>query len=348
MISAEYYSVFYYLIVTVFTVIVILRYWIKRTPQSIKIETITAFILAIFFAIFIGLRPVDLVFVDMTGYAGVYDYYTKVNIAYNLNNTNFIFDNLILFSAVTGVPKHFFFLIISCIYFIITFWATKRLFPGNTLAAYVVWLGSFSTFSYGVNGIKAGAAAAFFILAISFYKKKVISILLSIVSLGFHHSMILCIVAYIITLIYQKSGIYFCFWVFCMIVSMLKIIYFQELLAGLSDESGSAYLTTTQDSKNFGGRGGFRLDFILYSSLPIIVGFSTVFKKHLVTYIYSILFNFYLLTNAIWMLCMYASFTNRIAYLSWFVYPFVLTYPLLQMNWGKNQRVVFRLIILFS
>ena len=45
----------------------------------------------------------------------------------------------------------------------------------------------------------------------------------------------------------------------------------------------------------------------------------------------------YLMTNAIWMLCMYAEFTNRIAYLSWFQYPVVLIYPFLKEQWGVNQ-----------
>ena len=35
----------------------------------------------------------------------------------------------------------------------------------------------------------------------------------------------------------------------------------------------------------------------------------------------------YLTCNGIWMLCMYAQFTNRIAYLSWFMYPILLVYP---------------------
>ena len=37
------------------------------------------------------------------------------------------------------------------------------------------------------------------------------------------------------------------------------------------------------------------------------------------------------------MLCMYAEFTNRIAYLSWFMYPFVLIYPLVCENWGTQK-----------
>ena len=45
----------------------------------------------------------------------------------------------------------------------------------------------------------------------------------------------------------------------------------------------------------------------------------------------------YTFTNSVWMLCMYAEYTNRIAYLSWFMYPFVLIYPLICENWGIQK-----------
>lgn len=45
---------------------------------------------------------------------------------------------------------------------------------------------------------------------------------------------------------------------------------------------------------------------------------------------YKTILNLYLCTNAVWCLCMYASYCNRIAYLSWFMYPIVLIYPLLK------------------
>ena len=42
---------------------------------------------------------------------------------------------------------------------------------------------------------------------------------------------------------------------------------------------------------------------------------------------YARLVNTYLLTNALWILVIHASFSNRFAYLSWFMMPWVLLYP---------------------
>ena len=62
--------------------------------------------------------------------------------------------------------------------------------------------------------------------------------------------------------------------------------------------------------------------------------------------LYKNLLNLYLCLNGIWMLCMYAAFTNRIAYLSWFLYPIVLVYPFLQEDWGKGRYRTFSMVML--
>lgn len=57
------------------------------------------------------------------------------------------------------------------------------------------------------------------------------------------------------------------------------------------------------------------------------MGYYVKFKYQLEDKLYDTMLNIYLTCNGIWMLCMYAQFTNRIAYLSWFIYPILLVYP---------------------
>lgn len=346
--EASYYRIIYDIIVLIATLIIIVTFnsnkaIFKKNRYSDRI----LFWFAAFFALFIGLRPVSLEFVDMVSYAFRLDWHRSSTFVFTMDTDNKIFDNLMLYASAKQWSKALFFLVISSIYFICTYFAIKRLFKTNSFAAYVVWLGSFSTFSYGVNGIKAGAAAAVFLLAISFYDKKYLSVLLSLVSVGFHHSMILCVLAYIAVILFKKSNYYLAFWCICLLISAIHVTYFQELFGSMTSEHDSSYLLTF-DGENFGGKGGFRFDFVLYSLFPIIIGYIALFKKRLKSRRYSIIYNFYLLTNGIWMLCMYASFTNRIAYLSWFIYPVVLSYPLLEMKWGRNQYKVMSLIVAFN
>ena len=211
------------------------------------------------------------------------------------------------------------------------YFGLKRLFPGSTKLAFLTYLAGFSTFSYSVNGIKAGAAASIFILALSFRNKKWLCTLLMLISLGFHHSMILPIASCIIAFFIKKPKLYYWIWGFCLLMAILHITYFQGIFAGMSDEQGAKYLLSTEETTT--AHIGFRPDFILYSAVPVVMGYYFEIKnRYHLSRKYHFLIHFYILTNAIWMLCMYASFNNRIAYLSWFVYPIVIIAPFLDKH----------------
>lgn len=233
MIDAGSYRIIYDIIVALFTLKLALDYANKPSNklQGNSSSFTSALLLAIFFAIFIGLRPLSgRWFVDMVNYDHMYNVMASTARATSWDTENKIFDNLILYLAQNQWEITAFFTLIAAIYFIVTCLATKRLFPGNTLAAYVVWLGSFSTFSYGTNGIKAGAAAAFFLLALSYRDKKVWALVWALVSIGFHHSMVVCGLAYLVALIYKKSKAYLAFWFLALVVSILHITDIQFLM----------------------------------------------------------------------------------------------------------------------
>ena len=88
--------------------------------------------------------------------------------------------------------------------------------------------------------------------------------------------------------------------------------------------------------------GGFRIDFVLYSAVPIVLGLIAIEKKFIVSEKYYFLLNLYTLVNALWLLCMYSDFTNRIAYLSWLLLPIVLIYPILNEEWEGAKYKLFQ------
>ena len=48
---------------------------------------------------------------------------------------------------------------------------------------------------------------------------------------------------------------------------MAKVTFFQDLFAGIADESGAEYLSST--NSDWGGKSGFRIDFVVYSFMPV-------------------------------------------------------------------------------
>lgn len=352
MIPAQSYYTIYLILVTIITLITYFKYDKKNgniTYPLNKRKKDGTFILAILMVLFIGYRPANFVFVDMMNYINFYHALYEGNVfVFDKEAENLLFDNYFAWVGSQNLGTTFFFVSIAAIYFICTYIACKRMFPRDTLAAYLVFLAAFSTFSYGTNGIKAGAAASIFLLAMSYRENLKICVPLILVSWGFHHSMIMPIVAYLLTLIYKNSKIYFAAWCLCLLIAVFHITFFQQLFADIlsdSGDTGANYLNAVDNE--WGRRTDFRIDFVIYSAMPILVGYWAVYKKKLhLSKLYTCLLNLYMTLNGTWMLCMYANFTNRIAYLSWFLYPIVLIYPYLNENWGPTRYKDFSKVML--
>lgn len=342
LIAAKYYYDIYLILVSILTFTTINRY-LQRSGNTLiyssKLSNVTGVLLVITIILFIGLRPVNDIFVDMVGYNNTYNVFFLKPFQFNYDTLNLLFDNILPFMASKGLPNWSYFLFIAALYFGLVYIACRRLFPRDSYAAFLVFLAAFSTFSYGVNGIKAGLAASIFILAVSYRDKLIISIPLALLTYTIHHSMTIVIVAFLISLINKNIKITLYFWIFCLIMAIFHVTYFQTLFANFADESGTNYLMSSISGMYV---TGFRLDFIIYSIMPIWLGWHHINKHNSkISKTYSTLLQTYILTNSVWLLCMYAAFTNRIAYLSWFLYPIVLIYPYLNESYNGNRYLMF-------
>ena len=336
MIPAQYYHPIFLILIS-FLSIYNFRKLSKTKAESIYIsqyeDQTPSIVLTIFMIFFIGLRPISgKYFVDMAGTARIWNWWSQGNVyQYQWQYKNKIYDNLRSYMSTYGMPVEYFFFIIALIYFLCIYIACRKFFPKNTFFALLVYLIAFSTFSYATNGIKAGSAASIFLVALAYHENLKILIPLSLISWGFHHSMIMVLSCLIVVYFYRKAKFYFYFWIFAFIIAALHITIFQYFFARYDYDSGAAYLLKQMHGK------GFRLDFIAYSAVPVIIGYYIIFIKKIQSRKYNFLLNMYLMTNSIWMLCMYAEFTNRIAYLSWFIHPWVMIYPFLNEKISELQ-----------
>lgn len=344
-----YYRPIYFLIVSILTFIVGLKYndeYIEDQLRPRVSQSLFAGLLTIFFILFIGLRPVSgIYFVDMWNYRANYMTFHYGEIfEFTWDTDNFIFDNLMAWFGSKMIDIEFIFLIIAAIYFGCMYIACRKLFPNDTLLSFLVYLGAFSTFSYGTNGIKAGAAASIFLVALAYKDKKIITLLLLFLSLGFHHSMLVPILAFIIAFIYRNPRIYLLLWFICLFLAIIHVTYFMDFFSGFTDEHGAGYLS--EDIENaVENVSGFRPDFILYSAIPIFLGFYYMQSNKINSDIYKFLWCTYTLTNCVFLLCTYGHFINRIAYLSWLMLPILLIYPALSKAWDKNEPRYLRFIV---
>ena len=136
----------------------------------------------------------------------------------------------------------------------------------------------------------------------------------------------------------KSPKVMFGFWLFSIVLSLIAGGPISNLLASLGfDERLSDYITADVDEGRF-SHTGFRWDFLLYSSMPILLGYYLIFKKKVFNRTYLLLLGTYIYANAFWIMVIRAEYSNRFAYLSWFLYPIVLCYPLLRLKiWPKTQ-----------
>lgn len=340
MIEAQYYYGLYLFTIVALTIVETAIYSTYSNQKLIRHfdksqNQIFPIVFTAIMAVFVGMRPISGLFVDMKNYQIYYRVITGNKFEFDWSQSNYLFDNLFNYMASDKIAIASFFMVISIIYFGFIYIACRKLFPTDTLYALIIYLGAFSTFSYGTNGIKAGAAAAFFLCALAYQSNWKLCLLFLFFSLGFHHSMAMPIAAFIICRFISNPKLYIFIWVIALAIAAFHITYFQTLLGSFS-EDGAGYLA--DNSKGY--RTGFRIDFLIYSFLPIALGYWYIFKCHYKSKVYNLIFNTYVLTNAVWILCMYASFTNRIAYLSWLMIPFVLVYPLFNKVFIRRQYAV--------
>ena len=117
------------------------------------------------------------------------------------------------------------------------------------------------------------------------------------------------------------------------------------------DDRMSGYLGAQSDEQTMVqfSSTGFRWDFLLYSAVPVLFTWYLTVKRNFEDRAFNIIAITYILANAFWVMVIRASFSNRFAYLSWFLYPLVIAYPLLRFNiWDKQDRKTAAILLLYE
>ena len=349
MLSAALYQTIYLFIVLTMTLFVMQRYAFvdfSEEDRSLVYNNRLAQLLTLFLVLFIGLRPISgLYFVDMGSYAASYRaFHWGRSFLFNWDTDNLIFDNLYAYMGSLKIPVDYFFLLMASIYFICIMVACRKLFPNDVLLSLLVYLGAFSTFSYGTNGIKAGTAASIYLLALAYRENRWLSFFPLLVSIGFHHSMVVPVVAFVLVSLYRNPKYYLVGWLFCLFLAAIHVTDLMTFFSGFTDEHGAHYLDA--NVKDVVHKvSGFRPDFILYSAIPIFLGYYLINSKKMESDTYNFLWCTYTMTNCVFLLCTYGTFINRIAYLSWLMYPIVLIYPFLNADLGYYHNRYLRYVV---
>lgn len=298
------------------------------------------FLYAVFFIIIVGLRPISSAFGDTVTYAQTYNSFSQIVEKVTSSKDSLFYSFMWLCSQFMTV--NWFFFIIEVLYVVPIIIACNRLLKNNADIGLVFCFAAFSFFTYAVNGIRNGVACNMVFLAITFIggstRDKILCAVLSVVAISTHASAALPVVCMLVAYFIKKPDVLFYFWGLSIIVSLLAGNSVANLFASLGfDERLSDYIHPDIEEDIY-TTTGFRWDFLLYSAAPILLGWYVVFKRRVYNSTYLLLLGTYIFANAFWVMVIRAEFSNRFAYLSWFLYPIVLAYPLLKLKiWPKTQ-----------
>ena len=348
LIPIQYYAFIFYnfILVIIIATLMHTKSYTGFTSETFIFNKIFGFLLFWIVVIYMGFRPISWYFGDMGNYAKQFDYFSN---GWNIEITkDFLFYSIMNFFVVLE-SKTLFFFTIAFLYLGSIYIASKRFFGNYHYFAFLIIISSFEFWSYGTNGIRNGLATSIIILAFTFMDKKWMMYLLFILAFSMHSSVLIPIMAYFITYYYNSTKFYYKLWLVSIVISLLVGSTIQNYIANtglLREDIVMGYLNNANAIDYGYTKTGFRWDFLLYSFLPIIVSYYFRFIRGFTDVIYARLTNIYLVCNSVWIIVIEATFSNRFAYLSWFMMGLIIIYPLLKNVFFNNQFRIIGFVIL--
>lgn len=231
--------------------------------------------------------------------------------------------------------------------------AIRILIPHKPIITLILFCGSLMFFSFATNGLRNGLAChvTLLVFVLYFKEQRILAAVIAFLAYSIHHSVGIPLAGFICSLfIYKRPHWSIIIWGLSIVASLLLGNSLTGFIEQFSvDERLQGYTNLEQ-----GGEGvqfssyGFRWDFLAYSAMPIVLGYYTILKKRITDNWYSVLFSTYCLANAFWVIFIRAAFSNRFAYLSWFMFPIVVAYPLFFFKlWNDQDKKVGQIILAY-
>ncbi len=300
---------------------------------------------SLFFILLFGLRPISNAFGDTVNYDATYKVFQTYG---NIDETPaemesdwMFYHFMALCSQVIDVSS--FFVIVICLYVSLMFAGCRKIDLRHGATLMLFCIGAMSFYGYAVNGIRNGVACSFVILALANVCKgaRIWPIVLSFIAISCHKSTALPLACMFFTYFVRNPKLMYMVWLAAIVVSLAFGEALTSLLSLLNIDARLAEMGKTGDEvyEDWGIEleNRFRWDFMLYSAMPILLGAYTLFVRKIYNNTYLILLGTYIYANSFWVIVIRGLFSNRFAYLSWFIYPIVLAYPLLNLPVFKNN-----------
>lgn len=316
--------------------------------DTLKMMNFLGYFMLILVLLYMGTRPIGYIFGDMANYA---ENFQRMQLDPNIEiKREIFFGYFTKYTAqIMDVGEYFF--LVAFIYIMPNYLFTKKYFGEYWYVPLLMIFGSFSFWSFGTNGIRNGMATSIFIGALLFYdRNKWLMYGMMAISYGFHNSLMIPIGAFIVSGLYKNPKVYLYIWLAAIPLSILGGSAWESFFGslGLGDDRVNDYLTSNAETQSQFSATGFRWDFVLYSASAVYAGYYYIVKRGFQDKFYTHLWGTYMIANAFWILVIRANFSNRFAYLSWFLMAVVIAYPIFKVKfWEEHYKTVGRIFFAY-
>jgi hypothetical protein len=240
-----------------------------------------------------------------------------------------------------------FFLITALLYVFGYYMFVKTYIPKRYAGIFLIAVfGSLGFLNCGVNTMKSGFGLSLLLLSLVNKDRPYLFYFFAVLACSMHKSMIIPLGFIILAQYIRKTNIFMLFWIFMFILSALNTTFLNDYILDTFINFDYRVQHYLAGNENTTYKTGFRIDFLLYSIVPIVLGWWYIYKKKYSDVFYTQLYNAYLGINGFWLLVIRIPFTDRFAYLSWFLIPFLLLYPLFTEHIQFKQKVQIVTVVL--
>ncbi len=312
-------------------------------------NTLFGWAFVIFSIVYIGLRPLEC-YGDSWLYSKIFNLVQSGRWADFKNPPSEWLWTAVEWFFVKTADCQMWYLFISTCYAGLAALALRRWFPRHFNVSVMFMVTAMSFFPYATNGLRNGMATSVILLGLSLCltgRWRTFAGLLIIFMAGYiHRTSVIIFAAAVVALFLHDYKYTTLLWLFCILLGLVFSEQFKALIPMLSSDMRSEYYTQMQVASSLFSRTGFRWDFVLYSSVPVALGWLVRVRTFDTDRTYTFLLNTYILLNAGWALINSVAFSNRFAYLSWFLYPVLVVYPFVRFRLIPRQGIMLGWILL--
>lgn len=259
-----------------------------------------------------------------------------------------------IYRFIIGSHTDLFFLVHDIVYTCGFVYFAYKTFPKEYVWYYLlITFISMGYYSGGTNVMRSGFAISLIFYGLgglTFTRKSLVRLgMFAMVACTVHLSTAIIVCSMAAAYFFPKYKWYLGMWILVLALSYADALgmiadYMVQILG--DDSKRLTFYMSSGEAAGLYRKAGFRLDFVIYSLIPIVIGLLYLVKFGVDDRFYTTAFCSYILINIVWLVVIRIPFADRFALMSWVFIPIVTCYPAIKCSMPLRRQYLAVAILL--